>query len=701
MATTLTLSTPNTPQQPQMWTRAQWGSPWVPWVRPVVLSCSETLGRSIGEAEIVHRYGLRVDNDTAPVTAVAPINIRDHWVRIEWEDTYVSGVDSEEPVRKWIGFVTDETTELDQWTYPTGVGVSIPTGVQKFRAMSIEWILTRQQIYDCYVLLSPGQPATKMKCAPAFNASRGDSYHMLGIGNQANVLDSNGKRSFDNTLSNPRQWNALEILRYLLHFFNPFGLTLTWNVTGGAVNDLAAFIPLNVEQYGRTLFDIINQLVDPRRGLVWSTRLRTATDTIELIIDSTSKDPVTITGASFTLAANDRQVDLITSGSARGTTVVSYSSQRQYEQVVAEGGRIGIVQTHQLTEDYRDWTDTDIVNYHSGASGIAGYSALDREQKKNANDTLRSQDPALSRVYNNFKVPLSGNQFTVPGRTHVGAPIGPREAVWTGGVQVEQFLPYQEGWDYTSSPAVPTNPTGNLLPALAAVKVGTKWVDGAKLGVMSRSETASGGLAFSLDVSPTESLCGFAIRPSLPAHVMGSPTSLTGHNPGVNVFEVDVAAPSDYAPQICWTDIQATIYITTAERLRVWYPDTSAAARHDHTSVLFLRYGDRARLDIAEGSPIYRVDGGNTYAAFNGTLRDDRAFLNVVAQSAWRWYETPRRALIGTINTIDIQLRVGQLVLSVDETSSVNAVISRIVWDFQRQTTMFYTEFADLDFEGL
>lgn len=684
--------------RPTVWAKSTWGNAWASQPNTVAMSASRVAGRGISRAVLVHDYGPIKNAGSTTFATINPSAILDSWVMIEWTpESGITGADPFTPNDRWFGIATDEQTqEMDS------VG-GIACGRQTFTCHGLEWPLTRKQITSSYVLKTAGTASVKVDFGIPFNGGRGRAYDPVELlGNQANVLDSNGKKTFDDKLSNPRAWNAREIVEYLLHFHNPYSSGLTMALGGDAVNDLASYQPAEVVVHGRTLFDILNQVIDFRRGLMWHLEMNETSSIVTVKVSSIASASASIAGTSFSLSANGAQINLqLTDPHVVRSLVRTRSTQRQYDRVIAEGAPIGYVYTERCGGGVLmpTWSSSDLSAYAAAASGTSGYSSLDRDDKKNRNDSLRVNDRTLANVFTSFTF-VDADVIDV--QLDDAAEVTGTKATWGAGWRVENYLPLRAGWDYSTTPPTqgPAGSAAEFLRPFAFAKVdGKTWVDLSKTHVVAMSERLGGGLQFSVNVAPSDQGVGVVLEVSGPSHLIAS-ASKDGHSAGTDVFDATTAAPSNASPQISWSDIFSTVYITSPQPIRAAWPSPAGSARHNMVSELLLRFGDRAHYDYCRSTVTYAVAGSvdKQVAVGNTVLRDDRLFLRSISLAAWQWYATPRKSVEVVVKTLTSLVRLGDLVTQVNATTGVNSIVTHVAWNFSDFSTTIETDFAELDF---
>jgi hypothetical protein len=205
---------------------------------------------------------------------------------------------------------------------------------------------------------------------------------------------------------------------------------------------------------------------------------------------------------------------------------------------------------------------------------------------------------------------------------------------------------------------------------------------------------------------------------------------------GGGFFDVPLPALWERPPEIEWKDIAATVMVTSDTPAEARYPDTATDAQNDQTSLLYIRIGDRARMDyLAKGTILDIADDGTPIkAAAGGFIRSDFDYMKDIAQTAWEWYQTSRIAFQLEYRQLSNLFAVGEMIQSIgtagvassdnvtwpdgdnvtwpdgdnltwQATSSsrdVNSVITSVTWDFVKGSTVIETAFTnDLDFAEL
>lgn len=202
-----------------------------------------------------------------------------------------------------------------QRTVPDGSIVQ-PGAVVEFSCLGLASLLDQLYVHRGYeTSFGVGVPVNPGQC-PAFNAKLGVST----TGDRSSITWSvNGQMVYISDLSplaSGTAWTALELAKLLLAGFASASLPVVgivgpnW-VLGGDTTALAYTFDKR-ELHGRTLFECLNLLINPRRGLTWQAVPAAVAPytSITIFIDSASS--VAVTAGSFTLpaAAEQNALDL-------------------------------------------------------------------------------------------------------------------------------------------------------------------------------------------------------------------------------------------------------------------------------------------------------------------------------------------------------------------------------------------------------
>lgn len=742
--------------EPTVYVKTAWADPWVAVKFLRALSVTESTGSGLSNAVLSWEYGYLLHNPAdALVEAdqVYPLAALYKFVKIEW--TPHSGTENYDEsvataallttlsnpkpngyrvrvvdtgrvwqlsgtnpatgswsdtgpalrnLKSWVGVVTEQnlrslTREL----------ANDSDGTQVLRAVGLEWFLHRKQVNESWVEDVAHVSTRRVGEGLAFNANRDTRATSDGaLGNQANITDANGVPIFAKELGTARAWNAADIVRYLLAYHSEIVTGLTWELPTESRQLIEWHEPTRMETHGRTLWELIDECVPRRRGLLWWTELDEPNDKVVIRVDSMLVEDLELPSTRVIKAARD-QVEIEANNQPGVLSLeLGTSAQRAYEAVCVEGARRGAVVTLSIPTDLeKQWTTANETSYGQGATLTSGFSALRHvSDKKRLNDSHRMNDPILSRVFTSFKLKeqdtysTSGERWLEELDWNGDDLVVPESVeVWYQGTRIEAYLPLKENVDY----ADPESPT-TILAATSASKYRKPLVtikvqdkengagtltevreDVTKLGSQRRAEGADMvGPSFNCHIDVHDDAPGLSVMPSVPAHILAK-----------GVF-VETNNDSDFKPQLDYRTIHATVYVTFAERIRVRHPEVPAA-RFGVPATLFVRLGDRCHLDrLIEGTELSLEAGKPVLAESSAYVRDDRRRLRDIARLAFEWYSLPRRVVKYRLATLSADVRIGSLVLRVNSHAGLNSSATSVEHDFETNSTTVQTEFVEL-----
>lgn len=741
-----------TARQPTVYTRTSTENAWVAIPYLYCTQATKSLGLSIGTATLVWEFGTIQQNASSSFATVSKLDLLRRHVKIEWtpnsgtgnydfvtndrlslEGVFVgqrvlegstiwefdgplneednpanwtnTGLVPADDLETWHGIITDQNIER------LGT-VSAPAGTQVFTCHSLEWLLTRRQIETSVVKTEDGSPITTITINDGltFNpiSERMDDRN----GNKSGDTDTNGDHVFAQNAEDAEQWDASQILEYLLARHSPYDTgSWTWELKSGAADRIEWLKPIDVKTYGRTVFDVINEVCSRQRGLVWWLTVDEDNSKVELNVDTVLDTDATLPVSSDTVPANADPITLSYDNDAIiGQSFAVTSTQKQYDQVVVEGARRGTVATLRLPISDADglsegWDSSARNSYATAFSGDGSYSGLSAAEKAEANDNMRKSNPVLRDVYSLFRLDSTWAgtvkddeiaHLQLESDTAEDVSPAASKDVWVDGIRFERQLPIFEDLDYLT----PDSPTpigaGPYEPMRPLVGIdpdpdgSSKLVAIDNLGSLADSEKLGAGAVTNIRVAIEENQPAFRLVSSKPNHVIAKGT-----------FDPSTAAATTELPQLDHDTIFATMYMRFPERVRVEDPETPGTW-HNTESRLVIRLGERARLDYMPEGTIYRIKDNYepVESTSAGYVRDDRQLMRDVARMAYSWYIFPRRSIDVEIRELTSSIPIGSLVTTVHG-DGVFSVVSSVTWDFTTNQTKVATEFGELDFTRL
>lgn len=683
-----------TKARPRVYTTPSIATTWTyqPYLIPTF--CNWQLG-AIGSAEFRYEYGRIKQPDAAGFADIEPLDIKDHWVMIQWgpessgtllarlDGTTVSRLDgvligSGSATQTWVGIISG--------IQDGQISGAKAAGSQIVFANSPEFLLQRLVVTNSKVA-KEGVKQT-VGVGLSFNSAasdiRGSTYAVPNRDKTQNLFaqyaDDRGARG----------WFADEILQYLLDEvvkesfqFGSFGVP-SWSADTLGLD----YAPIDIQTHGRNVWDVINDVIDRRRGLVWwlepvvSPTVPPVPTGFRLRIATVLGDPQVI-GTGEQIPANPKQItiDLRQSPHLYDFSLTE-DSLNTYNQVIVEGAPQTVTFSIKLDKCLPDWTSEELDKYRTGAADITDYYNKALSDKRTRNDQIRQSD-ALRHVFTRFSLTPASLQGEGMGETKVLEDDGqnPGKDIYPQffGVFPDTSQPWMtlEGWakqpsphdqsqinqwqpilrlenqtrllprvDYTQPDPAPD--LENSAPEFMRPQafwydfLMNRWYRMDRLAAFGALDElkGDGGLSFSTGLRMHEHQCGFDLVPSDGfSHRYQVEYEFNGQDGN----EVSHLTKGTVEPK----DVMLTLCASAGIPLRIVYPEEIGPFTFDQRNQLILRLGDRARLDWVLGGTAFDVadDQSELKLAKHNILRDDRKSMYYVARTAWNWYSTRRRAL--------------------------------------------------------
>lgn len=643
----------------------------------------------------------------------------------------------------WYGVITNLRRDA------MGGDVLGESGDLIIEALGMEVLLTRKQITTSVIEDVAETSTITIGRGLPFNAHRGDRDRgTYQTANKAADYGPDGVSVFAKTLTQAENWTATEIVEYLLMYHPPCNVSGPEFQMDYSQAALDAFYPIDVETDGRTVYDVLNAVIDRNRGILWWVEPYWADEALIFLLRVESSEVADVTLPSgVTIPRNQHYRSLaIDSVGDMLAYRENYDGLRRYAQVVVEGGRQGAVFTLAVEDGTleADWDTTEEGRYKTAAATMPTYNILDRSHQATVNDNARMSD-AFRHVYTRFRVPSdwdgkAGNG-TGGAKYHVfpeleaegSAPaVQTGNAFWHAGLRFQNNIPLKAQWDFSDTGYSPINrnkagTVAEYRRPFAVVSIpnasgGDEWFMADMAGVSTVADELRGkaNQRLSCSLRMHEEQPGVTLTPSGPSHALaGSDTAWNGSDATRSVSHL-ATPPTDYEKA------KFTVYALADNRVTVQYPET-ATTTSNQASVHVIRLGDRARVDyVVPGTIVDVANGELDRTALPMFARDDRATMIDLARQAWLWYGTTRIAVDLSVANVTNQIRLGDLIGEVtygyrfmtttngtiimfgskpwarvgSTDRVVNSAVTRVHWDFLRQSTNVVTDYAQLDFQA-
>ena len=637
--------------QPVVQAKINWSDPWFTETRLEAVSASLAVAPSMSQAVFRYSFGSIATFGAAGFHAYIREHFSDRFVRIcrlPTEAEAAAEADFEyTPI--WRGFVTSDSLVA-------GGASPTDTGDQTFNARGLEYFLARTPIDRSYVSAVGG----RIDQVLPFNLV--DPQRGLQGNRSSARADGAYYFSDDGDL-----WTAADIVEYLLVRFAPGGLS--WSAAG-ATADLANITP-SIDPRG-TVFDVLSQAIDRRRGFAWSVSPGCADPTIR--VDSIRTDAVNVGAHSY--AANSEPIALDGDAAAVTDVRVIKSSDHRVDRIEVRGGPL----IHCLSTTLADgWTAAAAAAYKNAAKSAPGYAGWTDSRKKQANDDYRADD-RFADVYRLF----AATQHPPPSRCRADGSVewgADGVSPPLAGQSFLRRLPIQTGVDYSTATPSPTA-TGTFL-APAAFAAGH--VNGLSRLYRLDASRGDGGPGYDLQM----------IRGRLAVRISGGPLGhVLAHGNWTD------AEPSFLTPQIEGGAAEFLVAVASPEHLSVRRELESEVAGVTPLRIV-IEVPSAEAWYLAPGTIVGLDASGAPVRAAGGELRNDRDLLRAVAALAESWYSRKRRAVEVRWNAMIHDYRPGSLLTRINyhgEPHESNSIVSSIAYDFEDLTTTLLTDYVELDF---
>lgn len=622
----------------------------------------------------------------------------------------------------WVGYVLADETIRDAVKNVGGVNKLVGQS-QVVSAVGLEYFLDRKQI-DSAVIRVTGETPNYVRIQRALTFNGGPTAALdpgsAVRGNRSSGTGGAGVYDFSDSFDGAPLWSARQIVDHLLEYHtmrDSFGgvSPCLFALHGDDTSFLEGFYP-TLRSEGLTIFEALNKLCAPTRGLVWWTEYTEVLFPKLLIRVQSAAVAAVALPAGGTLPANNNQETLDFDGELDVRQVkLSQLGHRDYHQVVARGARMTSTMTVGMPDNtlIADWSqlsgpaDAGIEKkYKEGAKNDFDYGGLDDTQKKKRNDAFRRND-AFYRVYSCFRIPTNWDGktgdggtgqrgFALPLLSPTGSVLGSLVKN-VQGLRMLNTLRLKRGWDYRnpSAPksATPTGTLAELAPAFAFFRVATspdrfQFCD--KLG---QADFALG--------SPESSKIETSYHLHMQQGVPGIRLTASGGMPHAMAKSAWAGAElSETKPEVDYATLRATVCVEADAFAEGKYPEAGFPA-NTPLEILQLEVGEQYRLDFLAANTVVLIENGQlVLASHAAVLRDDHKYLQDVARLAYEWYQIDRNTLSVTFRQVRNLFELGMLITAIGSGTTqknVNTVISTLTFDMLDGSTQLETNDATLD----
>lgn len=708
-----------------VYTKTAWADSWTEQPLMVAESVVMAAAPSHPTASLRYRYGRTIQpaigsrpEDSALATVARP-DFVGKYVKI-----------SISSIGDWYGVIQDSDDDRHGL-----LGGSIESGIFRYNAVGLTWFLDQVPILQSKVKVPTGvfgvfSTTVLIDRVIPFNG---------GTDPDPQRPNRVAWKNYDATLkcftdrfqtTAPAAWKASNAVEYLLDNFAPVNAAGSVLVPFDLDTDALTFLDYELGRVtydGLTVWQVLDKLIDRRRGLGWHTFVDSGT--IKIKVWSQTDTLITLPSGSTVPANPDTMTYDFDNAVNIKVAKVATTLMSKFDQVIVRGERAGSVfSVRPQTNVEKDWTDSQKTAYNAAATLKTGYSSLSDSDKEAANMDFRAQD-SLARVFSWWRPkltwdgrsatdPASGtNAYAFPkidsdGEFVEAATSNPPQYVYEraniqrSGLRIMSYIPLRQGVDYTKPITTDLDSEDDsetdFLPPMVFLKTqvirtatgsnDAGWMHGERLNQSVDSNSSKRPYSYSVDIAVREDAPGLILR------TIGKPQHYIAQDLYVSNGSFENISGGEGINHDQWL---ATVYMLQDNYCKATYPLTDDLPSLDLIRPLHIDIAG-AHLDWIAPGTIVGVDAGQLQKTVQGGfLRDDRQKLKDIARLAFMWYGQDRRILDLAFRGITSGFEIGHLVTEIGATGfeeTINTVVTQIVYNLQGGTTQIRTSFGELDF---
>lgn len=704
-------------------TKADWNADeWEPTPYLTALTATQAVAPAISSATFRLDYGNLTREDRQSFDVEAPLtDLVDKFVRILAVQEGTGGKGAKpEPI--WVGYFAADAFDVHGDTPKTGSKKRIQRGIQTITARGLEFLLYRAIITDSLVMqdtfdLETGETGDDEEFtighAPAFNGSDRGGFPLFGnrTFNKVALADPPDAGPFENhKFSRDGDiWTYLDILQYLRGFYlnqpppipqkskrlPEFGLS-------GQFQDLDQFNAV-IEQEGKSVGQLLNELMDRRNGYGWMIRTGGESDPVTadpnavyIHVFSTFGEDVSFEGFNFT--ANLEQIDWDFADQIEvSKAVVVENRQDAFDQVVVRGARVLSCFSISLADQTLaiGWSAQEEIDHRAGAGS----------DDPIANTQARNAD-ALDHVWSYFALPPDWDWTAGDGEGDYILSVLARNAnpgFDAAGRFIEDVdVERPEFWNFDES-------FERSLPIVDPAAGGTRGSSGGNFrrpfvvvkdpdGNWHRLDKPSDPKLTSASIRITDGNWGLRLAASNGANeIMARGFWSTADPPA----KPGVFAAGEEPP---WSaeEMIVTVATRTDHHLQV-IVQISTSSDTDRPRLKLISDPTAEWWQILPQTVIDAVDGALSRfetEAVTGILRDDGDRLRSIAALARVWYGVSRAEVRVTLDYIALHAWPGSFIRDIAGSAhptEVNTIVTQRHWDFTTRKTIISTGYVELN----
>lgn len=647
----------------KVFSRTNWADDWSEVPHLWCNNASWALAPGTSTAELSWHYGLDQKHDEVSERVFLPDSGYRRYFKIEWfNDVNIFGDDKFRNPR-WYGILNGVGCQAGGVRFSEGV--PFETGGQALHLVGLEKLLEEQPIR--VAAWEESGERHFVARGLTFNADRADGTQGGNLAAVPRWYRGNIPIFSGQVMDDDLFWDVETIIQYLMFFHRPtdkFNNQLPFYFVDTERLTLLPNEGLQIETHGRSLREILNQLLPYQRFLTWGIEVVDELNNILIIPYSLTGEDITLP-SGHVVKANPRRwmwdID-----DSRGDGVLTLSHAESVERVRVQGARATTTFTISNVDTtlVAGYSTAEKTLYDAGGESAASYAAAGVDKKTKLHLEVRAHDK-LRNVYSRFKIPDTWNGVAKNGEGGVGHDAFPF-VTGIGGFKfyqrelyIEPVLAFRDGYDYSVlggslgpriDPVKHQNGPHNNRPPIVVIQIPatgldatdlgtTRWVHVDHVGLASHPETVPG------DASRRWSGNIFVARQdrAICVRVSGEPQWV--------IAGADYTRKTDGSEPICnvwdWKTIIATVTCKADLFCEGSWPPFLEIPANDYIREALLQAGDEYRLDwLVPGTMIgLTADGAIERSALGGWIQDDSTKLQNRARLAFAWYGIERRAI--------------------------------------------------------
>ena len=691
--------------------KKKWSDPWklVSYLQPI--SATVCAAPSLPQAKLSYDAGRMKREDTTEFALYSPQDLIDQFTRIEIVRLGWHTDPFETPIPLWTGLVASDGRA------PGGTEDGNNVADQHLTAYGLEYLLDRRDIQTSFVLdESSEQPsAFAIDRCLVFNEQFNRGFSEKGNRSLVRIPAESESESEEASTTGPyvfdrfhddedggkQLWSVRDIVEHLLHFHAPPSVRWVLRGPDDVLECLGKIYPGPVNVTGKTVRQVLTDLIDRRSGLGWFVHTATipanefdeesqAEEVAEIIVFTHLNQPVRVDDTAVVPAnMNTVEIPLDQFRQLIDEVEQEIDAAQRYGKIVVLGGHVVTCASWSFTDGTLKigWTEDEETRYKQ-AGGAADAQLADAERNR---DVYR-------RVYSLFLIPPEWNGLCGNGEgkeKKVAVPdVNPKT-----GMLMQNLPPKARKWGYRFSNRLPLEKAKPDVE-FSEINYNPEYRD---IFAVVKDKTKEGADTWAiLDGSPDAACATVRVVPA--ANNFGFDVVATpNHLIAKNHFEGKDAETSEEGeadskkhPRYDYKDMIITAAFETDQRLKV----EMLIPNGDPDRVLTIECDDLELWHVVNGTVIDVEAGKLKRHTADAVVRDDSDRARMVLSMAGAWFGQVRTPLSFKADYLTYY-QLGQYVTRTTSAAGptpVNCVITQFGIDFIENATTVQTASGELDF---